>query len=119
MITNQFFLLSISSSQHFSCRVVATGTTESPLDTLTLSNDGLYLAASTLDGAVCGWAEEGGGAHAPTPYFLALDTSVQLPWLSIRLGLGSGMCGFTPCEAACVVASSTPPPSQPNQARVA
>jgi len=58
MITNQFFLLSISSSQHFSCRVVATGTTESPLDTLTLSNDGLYLAASTLDGAVCGWAIE-------------------------------------------------------------
>jgi hypothetical protein len=48
-----------------------------------------------------------GSAHAPTPYFLALDTSVQLPWLSIRLGLGSGMWGFTPCEAACMVASST------------
>ena len=79
----------------------------------------LWRCVDREAGAVCGWAEEGGGAHAPTPYFLALDTSVQLPWLSIRLGLGSGMCGFTPCEAACVVASSTPPPSQPNQARVA
>ena len=42
--------------KHFSCKVIAMGLTQSPIDTLDLSDDGLYLHAGCKDGASCFWS---------------------------------------------------------------
>ena len=45
----------MENGKHFSCRVIATGQTDAPIDTLELSSDGLYLAAGLEDGGACCW----------------------------------------------------------------
>ena len=45
----------MDSGKHFTCKLIATGQTDAPIDNLELSSDGLYLAAGLEDGGACCW----------------------------------------------------------------